>query len=154
MTVPAGGNNRAGNGGRVPAPAAFSGLRGGDPRRRRRLLVPPFHGRRLAAYEAIVEEETVREMASWTQGRAFPTLPSTMRVTLNVILRAVFGSDGAEFAALRDLLPRLVTLGSRLAVLPLPKVDLGRWSPWGRFRLMRREYDAIVDRLGPGGARG
>jgi cytochrome P450 len=70
-----------------------------------------------------------------------------MRITLNVILRAVFGAEGAEFARLRTLLPSFVTLGSRLAVLPVPRVDLGRWSPWGRAGAMRREYDAIVERL-------
>ena len=133
--------------GRVLGPGSSFALRGEEHRRQRKLLVPPFHGRRLAAYEKIVEEETVRELASWPQGRAFPTLPSMMRITLNVILRAVFGSAGAEFTALRDLLPGAITLGSRLAVLPIPTVDLGRWSPWGRFRAMRREYDAIVERL-------
>jgi cytochrome P450 family 138 len=133
--------------GRVLGPGSLFALAGEDHHRQRRLLVPPFHGRRLVAYEKIVEEETVRELASWPQGRAFATLPSMMRITLNIILRAVFGSGGAELAALRELLPRMITLGSRLAVLPLPKVDFGRWSPWGRFWAMRREHDAIVARL-------
>src|ERR1044072_5063495 len=70
-----------------------------------------------------------------------------MRITLNAILRAVFGAEGEEFDQLRELLPRAVTLGSRLAVLPIPTVDWGRWSPWGRFWLMRREYDAVVEKL-------
>lgn len=100
---------------------------------------------RLAAYEKIVEEETVRELASWPEGRAFATLPSMMRITLNAILRAVFGAEGAEFAELRALLPPFVTLGSRLAVLPISKK--GRLNPWRRFERLRREYDAIVDRL-------
>ena len=133
--------------GRVLGPGSLFALRGDEHHRRRRLLIPPFHGRRLAAYERTVEAETVRELASWPENRPFPVLPSTMRITLNVILRAVFGSDGAEFDALRELLPRVVTLGSRLAVLPLPQVHIGRFGPWGRFRAMRREYDAIVDRL-------
>jgi cytochrome P450 len=133
--------------GRVLGPGSLFALAGEEHHRRRRLLVPPFHGHRLAAYEKIVEEETVRELASWPAGRAFATLPSTMRITLNVILRAVFGSEGAEFAELRALLPRMIKLGSRLAVLPVPRVDLGRFSPWGRFRMLRREYDAIVARL-------
>ncbi len=133
--------------GRVLGPGSLFALAGEEHHRQRRLLIPPFHGRRLAAYEKIVEEETVRELASWPQGRAFPTLPSMMRITLNIILRAVFGSEGAELAALRELLPRAIKLGSRLAVLPIPKVDLGWWSPWGRFWAMRREYDAIVARL-------
>ncbi|WP_410565546.1 cytochrome P450 [Amycolatopsis sp. cmx-4-61] len=131
--------------GRVLGPRSMFALSGDEHKRQRKLLVPPFHGRRLAAYEKIVEEETVRELATWPEGRAFATLPSMMRITLNAILRAVFGAEGAEFAELRELLPPFVTLGSRLAVLPISKK--GRFNPWRRFERMRREYDAIVDRL-------
>ncbi|WP_370963085.1 cytochrome P450 [Amycolatopsis sp. cg9] len=131
--------------GRVLGPRSLFALSGDEHKRQRKLLVPPFHGRRLAAYEQIVEEETVRELASWPDGKAFATLPSMMRITLNAILRAVFGAEGAEFAELRALLPPFVTLGSRLAVLPITKK--GRFNPWRRFERMRREYDAIVDRL-------
>src|SRR5262249_34829887 len=120
-------------------------LHGEEHRRQRKLLVPPFHGRRLVAYERIVEEETVRETATWPQDRPFPILPSTMRITLNVILRAVFGAEGTELQQLRELLPRMVTLGSRLAFLPLPRLERASWSPWSRFLAMRRRYDAIVD---------
>jgi cytochrome P450 family 138 len=133
--------------GRVLGPGSLFALTGDAHRRQRKLLVPPFHGRRLAAYERIIQEEAERELASWPENREFATLPSMMRITLNAILRAVFGAEGAEFAQLRELLPRMVTLGSQLAVLPVPTVDWGRWSPWGRFNAMRREYDAIVDRL-------
>ncbi|MFB9685122.1 cytochrome P450 [Amycolatopsis plumensis] len=131
--------------GRVLGPRSMFALSGDEHKRQRKLLVPPFHGRRLAAYEKIVEEETVRELASWPEDTAFATLPSMMRITLNAILRAVFGAEGAEFAELRELLPPFVTLGSRLAVLPISKK--GRFNPWRRFERMRREYDAIVDRL-------
>jgi cytochrome P450 len=131
--------------GRVLGSRSMFALSGDEHKRQRKLLVPPFHGRRLAAYERIVEEETARELASWPEGKAFATLPSMMRITLNAILRAVFGAEGAEFAELRELLPPFVTLGSRLAVLPIPK--RGRFNPWRRFERMRREYDAIVDRL-------
>ncbi|MGC9665311.1 cytochrome P450 [Planosporangium sp. 12N6] len=133
--------------GRILGPGSFFALTGEEHRRQRKLLVPPFHGRRLAAYETVVESETMRELASWPHGRPFATLPSMMRITLNVILRAVFGAEGAEFAQLRELLPAMVTLGSRLALVPVPTVDWGRLSPWGRFWMMRREYDAVVERL-------
>ena len=133
--------------GRVLGPDSMFSLSGEEHRKQRKLLIPPFHGRRLAAYEQIVEDETRAELASWPQGRPFATQPSMMRITLNIILRAVFGAEGAEFAELRALLPRMVTLGSRLAGMPIPAVDWGRWSPWGRFLLMRRDYDAIIERL-------
>jgi cytochrome P450 family 138 len=133
--------------GRLLGPGSLFALTGDEHRRQRKLLVPPFHGRRLAAYEQIVEQETVREMTSWRQNLEFPTLPSMMRITLNVILRAVFGAEGAEFARLREMMPPAIRLGSRLATLPLPRVDYGWWSPWGRFWAMRREYDTIIERL-------
>ena len=140
-------DNQEVNLGRVLGPGSMFALSGEEHRKQRKLLVPPFHGRRLAAYEKIVEEETLRELASWPDGRQFATLPSMMRITLNAILRAVFGAEGAEFAELRELLPPFVKLGSRLAVVPMPKDRFGRLNPWHRFRSLRREYDAIVDRL-------
>jgi cytochrome P450 len=118
-----------------------------DHRRRRRLLAPPFHGKSMKNYEAIIEEETLRETANWPEGRPFATLPSMMHITLNAILRAVFGADGAELDELRRLIPPWVTLGSRLAAMPKPKRNYGRYSPWGRLDEWRRQYDLIVDKL-------
>jgi cytochrome P450 family 138 len=133
--------------GRVLGAGSLFNLDGAEHHRQRKLLIPPFHGKRMATYEAIVEEETLRAAASWPEGEPFPTLAPMMRITLNAILRAVFGAEGAEFEALRTLMPRMVALGSRLAVLPLPRADLGQWSPWGRFNAYRREFDALVGTL-------
>ncbi len=147
MTKPDLADNNDVNLGRVLGSGSFFAISGDEHRKQRKLLVPPFHGRRLAAYEKIFEEETHREMASWPENQEFATLPSMMRITLNVILRAVFGAEGAEFARLRELLPPFVTLGSKLAVMPIPRNGFGRLNPWHRFRAMRREYDAIVERM-------
>jgi hypothetical protein len=133
--------------GSVLGPGSFFAITGDEHRRQRKLLTPPFHGRRLRAYEQIIEAETERETASWPDGQAFPVMPSTMRITLNVILRAVFGADGAELDELRELLPRAVKLGSVLAVLPVVRRDLGGYGPGARFDRYRRRYDEIVDGL-------
>jgi cytochrome P450 family 138 len=122
-------------------------LDGAAHRRRRKLLTPPFHGRSIAAYERIVEEETLREMATWPEGTEFATLEPMMRITLNVILRAVFGADGAELQRLRELLPKWVTLGSRLAAIPTPPGPIGRRGPWGRLAAYRRDYESLIDGL-------
>ena len=122
-------------------------LDGDEHRQRRRLLAPPFHGKSIKNYENIIEEETLREIAGWPEGTAFPTLPSTMRITLNAILRAVFGAEGAELDQLRRILPPWVTLGSRLATLPKPSRTYGRYTPWGRLAEWRRRYDIILDKL-------
>jgi cytochrome P450 len=133
--------------GRVLGPGSFFALEGEAHKRQRKLLAPPFHGRRLAAYESLIEQEAVREMAGWPEGREFATLESMMRITLNVILRAVFGAEGAEFEQLRTLLPDFVKLGSRLVTLPLPRDRFGPLNPWRRFDRYRARYDAIVGRL-------
>lgn len=123
------------------------GLEGEQHRRRRRLLAPPFHGKSIKNYETIVEEETLRETANWPRGRSFATLPSMNHITLNIILRAIFGADGAELDELRRIIPPWVTLGSRMAAVPQPKRTYGRYSPWGRLAEWRRQYDEVVDRL-------
>ncbi|MEU1545671.1 cytochrome P450 [Nocardia sp. NPDC005745] len=128
-------------------PGSLFALTGTEHRKQRKLLTPPFHGRRLAVYDALIEAEAVREMRSWPTGREFATMDSMMRITLNVILRAVFGAEGAEFEQLRQLLPKLVFIGSALAAFPVPKGALGRFGPWSRFAAYRRRYDDIVGLL-------
>jgi cytochrome P450 len=132
---------------RMLGPGSVFALDGDDHRRRRRLLAPPFHGKSVKNYEQIIEEETVRETDTWPEDQRFETLPSMMRITLNVILRAVFGAEGADLDELREIIPPWVTLGSRLATVPNPARSYGRYSPWGRLAEWRRRYEAVVDRL-------
>src|SRR3954469_11791158 len=113
----------------------------------RKLLLPPFHGERMKSYEAIISDEATRELASWPEGRPFRTLESFARITLNAIIRAVFGAQEQDAEDLRRILPEAVARGSRLALLPFLHRDLGPRSPWGRFLAVRREFDAVVDRL-------
>ncbi|MFJ4657132.1 cytochrome P450 [Nocardia sp. NPDC088792] len=133
--------------GQFLGPGSLFSLRGEEHRKQRKLLTPPFHGRRLAVYEQLIEEEALRDMASWPLGREFATMDSMMRITLNVILRAVFGAEGAEFDRLRTLLPKLVLVGSALAALPIPPGFLGKYGPWARFADYRQQYDEIVGTL-------
>ena len=70
-----------------------------------------------------------------------------MRITLNAILRAVFGAEGDEFEALRKLIPPMVELGSKIALVGKLPVPLGRFDPWRRFARYRQEFDEIVGKL-------
>jgi cytochrome P450 family 138 len=121
-------------------------LDGTEHRMRRKLLTPPFHGKSIKAYEQIVEEETLRQIATWPEGREFATLEPMMHITLNIILRTIFGADGAELRGLRELIPKWVTLGSRLAVLPSPKRERP-WGPWAKLTEYRAQYEGFVDTL-------
>lgn len=132
---------------RLMGPGCVFALDRADHRNRRKLLAPPFHGQSIKNYEKIIEEETLRESSNWPEGTPFRSLEAMNRITLNVILRAVFGADGAELDYLRQMMPGWVKRGSRLALLPQPPVTLGRYTPWGRFAESRRRFDAVVDTL-------
>jgi cytochrome P450 len=136
---------RAANLGTVLGPGSTFSLDGDEHRARRKLLVPPFHGKRMIGYEAIVEQEVMREAAGWPEGREFETLQPMMRITLNAILRTVFGAQGTAFDELRDLFPPMIPLASRMAVMPAAlRRDLGPWSPWGRVQRYRRRYNEVI----------
>ena len=88
--------------------------------RRRRLMLPPFHGERMRSYARVVEETTLRDMERWPVGTPFPLLERMQRITLDVILRAVFGTTGGEREdALRRTLTALLARSndSRMQIL-------------------------------------
>jgi cytochrome P450 len=129
---------------RIFGPGSVFALDGKEHRNRRKLLAPPFHGQSIKNYEKVIEEETLRESATWPQGKEFRTLEPMNRITLNVILRTVFGADGEELDELREIIPPWVKLGSRMATLPEPPFRTGRLSPWGRLKEFRRKFDRVV----------
>jgi len=115
--------------------------------RQRKLLLPPFHGERMKAYEPLIERIAQEQIAAWPEGEPFPVAPTTMRITLRAILQAVFGAQDDVLRRLQRLLPPFTALGSALTPFPQVHKDLGRRSPWGRFVRMRAEVDALCDRL-------
>jgi cytochrome P450 len=134
--------------GAVLGPGSMFSLAGDELVERRRLLMPTFHGERLRSYEHVIEEEVMREIATWPERREFETLRPMLRITVNAILRTVFGAEGPALDELRVLLPAAITFGSRLIMLPpVVRRDLGRWSPGWRFLEYRRRIDAVIDSL-------
>lgn len=111
-------HNVSPNLGRVLGDGSVFSLEGTDHRRRRKLLTPPLHGKRIKTYESIVEEETLAEIATWPQRRRFRSLEPMMHITLNIILRAVFGAAGKDLDDLRRIIPPLVAAGSLSATVP------------------------------------
>src|SRR5215212_3575277 len=138
----------AGHLGEAFGPGSTFSLAGDELLARRKLVVPPFHGKRVRSYEHIVEDEVMREIATWPEGREFETLPPMMRITLGAILRAVFGAEGPALDELRVLVPPAAALICRLtAAPPIFQHDLGPWSPGGRNVQYRRRFDALINAL-------
>jgi cytochrome P450 len=133
--------------GLVLGPGSSFGLQGDKHRRHRKVILPPFHGNRMRAYEGLIEAETLEETAQWPDGVEFPIQPVMMRITLNTILRGIFGAQGTELDALRTLMPKMIKLGMRVVLVPSLQRDFGPWSPWRRLGAMRTELDQIFASL-------
>jgi cytochrome P450 len=116
-------------------------------RRERRLLMPPFHGERMKVYGTVMRALADEAIDAWPLGRAFPIHPEMQRITLEVILRTVFGLDeGPELNALRRCLAEgaaLVTDNPYLMMSWLQR-DLGPLTAWRRILRVREEADRIL----------
>ncbi len=123
-------------------------LDGAEHLRHRRLLLPPFHGRRIQGYAETILASADREIESWPIGEPFPLMPSMQELTLRVILHAVFGyEDGPAEAELRRRLREMVEPIARPRGLMLLALltRLGR-APRGaeRFEAAQRAVDEVL----------
>jgi cytochrome P450 len=128
-------------------PGSVFGLEGGRHHDRRRLLAPAFHGQSLKNYEKIVEVETLRESANWPENTEFRILEPMNRITLNVILRAIFGAEAAitdELRQLAEIVPPYMRVGQLLAFVPAPPCWIRRHSPWSKLDELRKAFDRIA----------
>src|SRR4051794_28743866 len=122
-------------------------LDGAEHIRQRRLMLPPFHGERLRGYEQLIAQIAEEEMRSWpVVGSALALQPRMQAVTLEVILRVVFGLDrGPALAELRELIKKLLEVTTRpWALIPHLRRDLGPLSPWARFLAVRAAVDKAL----------
>jgi cytochrome P450 len=132
----------------IMGPRSLLLLEGREHLARRRLMLPPFHGARMRAYESIVREVVARDVDGWPGGRPFALHPRMQRVTLEVILRAVFGvTDPSRRTRLADRLRRLLadTASAGLQFGVLASRRFGAPDPLARLQAQRREIDAMLD---------
>ncbi len=111
----------------------------------RKLLLPPFHGERIEHYGELMREVTLREMESWPVGKPFALRRHTQRITLAVIMRAVFGvHDEDRLARFEGLIETFASRVNAITAFPMLRRNLGRWSPWPRFLRAREALDEFI----------
>jgi cytochrome P450 family 135 len=114
---------------------------------RRRLMLPPFHGERMRSYEATMSEIVEAEIDSWPLQTEFPIHARMQAVTLEVILRVVFGvSSGPRLERLRGMLSTVLeeTTAPGRQVLGLALQRFGGNGPFARFEGQLREVDELL----------
>ena len=130
----------------IVGPRSVLLLDGAEHLAQRKLMLPAFHGERMRALTAAMEEIAEREVATWRPGEPFALHTRTQALALEIILRAVFGlSAGARLDALRTKLKQLLDLGaSPVTLLPMLHRRVGRLTTWARFVDVRDEADALI----------
>jgi len=126
----------------------------------RKLMLPAFHGEKMQRLSGLMTDVAEREIASWPRGEPTPVHPRLQDLTLEIILRAVFGLDpGPRLNELRDLLTGILDFGSNPVSLlpPLQRSYFGR-GPFVEFarRIERANelmFELIDERRGGGSDR-
>lgn len=114
---------------------------------RRKLMLPSFHGERMRSYEEAMTEIVRAEVDSWPLDQEFPIHARMQAVTLEVILRVVFGvSSGARLERLRQMLSTVLqeTASPGQQVLGLALQRFGGRGPFARFDRQLREVDELL----------
>lgn len=112
--------------------------------RARKLLMPAFHGAALRGYREMVTELAEQEVARWPTGRVFRSHERMQALTLEIILRVVFGvAEGARLDELRRLLTNLVDIGV-LDLFGLHNEKLRNYGPWRRSKLLQERVDELL----------
>src|SRR3954464_12014919 len=123
-------------------------LDGAEHLRQRKLMLPPFHGKRLKAYEQTMLDAADRGIDSWPVGEPFTLMPTMQSVTLDGIMHAVWGFEAGPRA-------EQLTRGVRVVIEPLSRrfgvvvlaLSGGRFGDrkaLQRFEQRRRELDAMI----------
>jgi cytochrome P450 family 135 len=112
----------------------------------RKLMLPPFHGERMRGYEQVMTEVAAEEIDSWPAGQPYAVRPAMQRITLEVIIRTVFGvQDAAKRERLRATLSGALEWGSdprRMAMLAM--IGPQRLAGSGLFRRVREPADELI----------
>jgi hypothetical protein len=109
-------------------------------------MLPAFHGEKMQALTGTMTELAEREIATWPVDTPVALHPHLQQLTLEVILRAVFGLErGKRLDDLRDVLAGLLKFTENpLSVLPALR-RVASWTPsLRRFDELRKRTDKLI----------
>jgi cytochrome P450 len=117
---------------------------GDEHARARKLLMPAFNGAALRGYRDLVREIAGAEVESWSEGETTRSLDRMNAVTLEIILRVVFGvTDEERLARLRPRVNRTVDIRPWM-LLGWIYPQMQRIRPWRAFTDNMVELDRLL----------
>ncbi len=115
----------------------------------RKLMLPAFHGDAMQSLAELMTELTEREIATWPQEQPVALHPRLQQLTLEIVLRAVFGLEqGAQLDRLRELLTQVLEFAENpISLLPFAQRALAGRGPMGRLERLGEETDRLIFEL-------
>jgi cytochrome P450 len=120
----------------------------------RKLMLPAFHGERMQRLSGLMADVAEREVATWPRNTRIEMHPRMQALTLEVILRAVFGlQPGPRLDSLRERLRDMLEFGDRPISLVPPDPDgvpakvLSRVGPFAKFVRLQEDADKLIFEL-------
>ncbi|HKI66049.1 MAG TPA: cytochrome P450 [Solirubrobacterales bacterium] len=131
----------------IVGPHSVLVIEGADHLAHRKLMLPAFHGERMRSYAPLVEEIVAAEIDSWPLDERFAIHPRMQAVTLEVILRVVFGvAEGPRLERLRRMLTEVLeeTASPFTQLIGLASRRFGGQGPWAKFEGKLRAVDELL----------
>jgi cytochrome P450 family 110 len=125
-------------------------LDGETHKKRRQLLLPPFHGERMRSYGDLIRDITLRVMEELPRNQPLKARSATTAIALQVIMEAVFGiSQGERYQTLKKILSEMLEVFNSpvmasLLFFPILQTDFGAWSPWGKYQRYQQQVNEII----------
>jgi cytochrome P450 len=114
--------------------------------RQRKLLLGPFHGESMQRLSGVMTEIAETELDSWPLGEPFALHPRFQRLTLEVIMRTVFGLQrGARLDGLREVLTDALSFAdSPISLIPPVQRLLRGRGPMAQFERAKARADELI----------
>lgn len=132
----------------IAGPTALLNLDEDAHLKRRKIVLPPFHGERMLKYTSITAEAADRSLRTWPTDQPFAMRPHMANITTEVVMRAVFGvEDGQRRHELSDAVLNLIgtdLLGTLTLTFPQLRRNFGASRGWTKIQRNKEIADRLV----------
>lgn len=121
-------------------------LIGARHRAERKLLNPHFHGSRMRAYGTLMRDVTRRHTESFRTSDVFRALDVTQAISLEIIIRAVFGVDSEAVEAFRSVIVEFVrAFTPPLIFFKFLRRSIAGFGPWERYLAVKQKFNQMIE---------
>lgn len=123
------------------------GMSGERHKQERKLLMPHFHGQRMRTYADVIQQVSREQLAKIPLNQPFALQKVTQAISLEVIIRAVFGLQSTEKVgeAVKAVVGLVESMTAPLVFFPAIRRNFFGMGPWARFQKNKKALDSLLE---------